>query len=171
MTLRQFLLGRPLPTDRAQHERLPKYLALPIFASDALSSVAYATQEILAALLIAGVGLAAFQQVIPVSLAIVALLVIVTTSYRQTIHAYPGGGGAYVVARENLGVLAGQTAGAALLIDYVLTVSVSAAAGVDAIISAAAHDQSLFRTLDHWRVWMCVLAVAGIMLANLQRRS
>src|SRR5439155_4182726 len=131
MTIRQILLGSPIPTSRAKHERLPKFLALPVFASDALSSVAYATQEILSTLLAAGIGLAAFQHVIPISFAIIALLVIVTISYRQTIHAYPGGGGAYIVARDNLGVVAAQTAGAALLIDYILTVSVSVAAGID----------------------------------------
>jgi amino acid transporter len=168
MTLRRFFLGTPIPTERARHERLPKFLALPVFASDALSSVAYATQEILSTLLAAGVGLAAFAHVIPISLAIVALLVIVTISYRQTIHAYPGGGGAYIVARENLGVVAAQTAGAALLIDYVLTVSVSIAAGVDAIISSVAHNAHLFETLDHWRVVMCIGAIVGIMLANLR---
>jgi amino acid transporter len=168
MTIRQILLGTPIPTSRAKHERLPKFLALPVFASDALSSVAYATQEILSALLAAGVGLATFHHVIPISLAIVALLVIVTISYRQTIHAYPGGGGAYIVARDNLGVVAAQTAGAALLIDYILTVSVSVAAGVDAIISSAAHNPALFHTLDHARVWMCVAAVALVSVANLR---
>jgi amino acid transporter len=168
MTLRRFFLGPPIPSERAIHERLPKFLALPVFASDALSSVAYATQEILSTLLLAGIGLAAFGHVIPISLAIIALLVIVTISYRQTIHAYPSGGGAYIVARENLGLVAAQTAGASLLIDYILTVSVSVAAGVDAIISAAAHNPSLFHTLDHLRVWMCVFAVALIMVANLR---
>jgi amino acid transporter len=168
MTIRQILLGSPLPTERAKHERLPKFLALPVFASDALSSVAYATQEILSTLLAAGVGLAAFHHVIPISLAIVALLVIVTISYRQTIHAYPSGGGAYIVARDNLGVVAAQTAGAALLIDYILTVSVSVAAGVDAIISSAAHNPALFHSLDHARVWMCVGAVVLVSIANLR---
>jgi amino acid transporter len=168
MTFRRFLIGNPIATERAHDERLPKLLALPIFASDALSSVAYASQEILAALLLAGIGLAAFQYVMPISLAIVSLLVIVALSYRQTIHAYPGGGGAYVVARENLGTIAAQTAGAALLIDYVLTVSVSIAAGVDAIISSAAHHPAWFQTLNHWRIEMCVLAVMLIMVANLR---
>src|SRR5437870_3170430 len=168
MTIRQILLGSPIPTERAKHERLPKFLALPVFASDALSSVAYASQEILSTLLAAGAGLAAFHHVMPISFAIIALLVVVTISYRQTIHAYPGGGGAYIVARDNLGVIPAQMAGAALLIDYVLTVSVSVAAGVDAIISSAAHNPVLFQTLDHWRVPMCVLAVCGIMLANLR---
>jgi amino acid transporter len=166
--IRHLLLGRPLPTERAKQERLPKVLALPVFASDALSSVAYATQEIIYALIAAAVGLVTFQYLLPISAAIVGLLTIVTISYRQTIHAYPSGGGAYIVARENLGVVAAQTAGAALLSDYVLTVSVSVAAGVDAVISAAAHQPALFQMLDHWRVVMCVLAIALITLANLR---
>jgi amino acid transporter len=168
MTIRHILLGRPIPTERAKHERLPKFLALPVFSSDALSSVAYAIQEILSTLLAAGVGLATFSHVMPISFAIVALLVIVTISYRQTIHAYPGGGGAYIVARDNLGVVAAQTAGAALLIDYILTVSVSVAAGIDAVISAAANEPALFQTLDHWRVPMCALSVLLITIANLR---
>src|SRR5437868_7134669 len=168
MSLRRVLLGKPIPSERAKHERLPKFLALPVFASDALSSVAYASQEIIYTLLAAGIGLATFTHVLPLSLTIVSLLIIVTISYRQTIHAYPGGGGAYIVARENLGLVAAQTAGAALLIDYILTVSVSIAAGVDAVISAAAHNQALFAALDHWRVGMCILAVALITIANLR---
>ena len=108
-------------------------LALPIFASDALSSVAYATEEILLALIIAGT--AALSYSLPVAIAIVALLAIVATSYRQTIFAYPSGGGSYVVAKESLGDGAGLTAGAALMIDYTLTVAVSVAAGVAAITS------------------------------------
>jgi amino acid transporter len=168
MTIRHILLGRPIPTERAKHERLPKLLALPVFSSDALSSVAYASQEILSTLLAAGVGLATFHHVMPISFAIVALLVIVTISYRQTIHAYPSGGGAYIVARDNLGVVAAQTAGAALLIDYILTVSVSVAAGIDAIISAAANRPEMFHTLDHWRVAMCALSVLFITIANLR---
>jgi amino acid transporter len=166
--IRRLLIGHPLPTHRARHERLPKTLALPVFASDALSSTAYATQEILSTLLLAGVGLAAFQYATPIAWCIVALLAIVTVSYQQTIHAYPSGGGAYIVARENLGILPSLTAGAALLIDYVLTVAVSVAAGIDAIISAAAQSPHLFEQLNHVRVPLCVVAVAIITIANLR---
>jgi len=133
-------------------------LALPVFASDALSSVAYATEEILLALV---AGAAALSHSIPIALAIAALLAIVATSYKQTIHAYPSGGGAYIVARENLGIWPGSVAGAALLIDYVLTVAVSIAAGVAAITSA-------FPVLTPYRVGLCVVCVFGVALANLR---
>lgn len=166
--LRRILIGSPLPTHRAKHERLPKFLALPVFASDALSSSAYATQEILVTLLAAGAGLAAFRFSLPIAACIITLLAIVTISYQQTIHAYPSGGGAYIVARDNLGIPAALTAGAALLIDYVLTVAVSVAAGIDAIVSSAAHNAALFQSLSHWRIEMCLLAVALITIANLR---
>lgn len=133
--LRRVLFGNPLPSWRAIHERLPKILALPIFASDALSSVAYATEEILLLLVLAGTGAIQQPTVVFVSMAIVILLWIVATSYRQTIHAYPAGGGAYIVAKDNLGNTAGLFAGAALTIDYILTVAVSISSGVAAIIS------------------------------------
>jgi amino acid transporter len=129
------LVGRVMSTDRLEGELLPKRLALPIFASDALSSVAYATEAALAVLVAA--SLSSRGAVIPVSIAIALLLVVVVASYRQTIHAYPRGGGAYIVARENLGSLPGLVAAASLLIDYVLTVAVSIAAGSLAITSAA----------------------------------
>lgn len=166
--IRRLLIGTPLPTHRAQHERLSNILALPVFASDALSSTAYATQEILATLLLAGAGFAAFKLALPIGIAISLLLVIVTLSYQQTIHAYPGGGGAYIVARDNLGVLPSLTAAASLLIDYILTVSVSVAAGIDAIISTAAHNPHLFKELSDARVTMCIAAVAVITVANLR---
>jgi len=157
--LRRLLFGSPLPTWRMAHERLPKVLALPIFASDALSSVAYATEEILLALIIAGT--AALSHSLPVAIAIVALLAIVATSYRQTIFAYPSGGGSYVVAKENLGDGAGLTAGAALMIDYTLTVAVSVAAGVAAITS--------FLPAWHpYRVHLGIVAVGLITLANMR---
>ncbi|HVF84982.1 MAG TPA: hypothetical protein VM821_03290, partial [Abditibacteriaceae bacterium] len=130
---KRIVIGEPISTDRAHHEKLPKVLALPVFASDALSSVAYASESIMAALLLAGT--AHFGLTPWLSLGIVVLLAIVATSYRQTIMAYPGGGGAYIVARENLGEIPAQAAGAALLIDYILTVSVSVAAGIAAIAS------------------------------------
>lgn len=157
--LKYFLLGRPLPTSRALHERLSKVLGLAVFSSDALSSVAYATEEIL--LILVTAGTAALTLAWPIALAIVALLMIVATSYYQTIHAYPSGGGAYIVARENLGRRAGLVAGAALMIDYVLTVSVSIAAGVAAITSA-------FPALLPERVALCLLAILIITLINLR---
>jgi len=157
--IRRILIGRPLPSWRAAHERLPKFLALPVFASDAMSSVAYATEEILLALVVAGV--AATENLIWITIAIAALLAIVVTSYRQTIYSYPSGGGSYIVARENLGTTAGLVAAAALLIDYTLTVSVSIASGVANLASAFPL------LLDH-RVEVCVVFIAFIALANLR---
>jgi amino acid transporter len=127
-------LGNPFATSQLVHERLSKLKALAIFSSDALSSSAYATEEILLMLVLAGAGALTYSM--PIALVIVVLLGIVTVSYRQTIKAYPSGGGAYIVAHENLGRRAGLLAGAALLVDYVLTVSVSVAAGVAAVTSA-----------------------------------
>ena len=126
IALKRFLVGNPLKTEQAVHERLSKKVALAVFSSDALSSTAYATEEILLVLAAAvAFGQAdAFRYVVPISLGIATLLVIVAISYRQTIHAYPSGGGAYIVAKENLGTNAGLVAGASLLVDYVLTVSV-----------------------------------------------
>src|SRR5437867_1033988 len=129
--IKRLLLGRPLASEEAPHQLLPKILALPVFASDALSSVAYATEEIMRVLVLATV--AALSYAVPISLAVSTLMVIVVISYRQTVLAYPGGGGAYIVAHENLGELPGLIAAAALLTDYVLTVSVSIAAGAFAI--------------------------------------
>jgi amino acid transporter len=158
--LKRFMVGRPLPTDAEHHQRLSKTLALAVFSSDALSSVAYATEEILLVLAAAGTA-AALQWSLPIAAAIVGLLLIVTTSYWQTIEAYPAGGGSYIVAMENLGTVAGQTAGAALMIDYVLTVSVSVAAGVAAITSAAP-------ALLPYRVDLGLAAIAALTLANLR---
>src|SRR3982750_2547172 len=132
-SVQRLLIGKPLQTKDLAHQAIGKAVGLAVFASDALSSTAYATQEIL--IILAAVGAGAFHYVMPISVAIVALLVIVTLSYEQTIHAYPGGGGAYIVARDNLGELPAQIAGAALLTDYILTVSVSVASGVAQIIS------------------------------------
>jgi amino acid transporter len=160
MTWRRVLFGTPLPTARAKHERLPKILALPVFASDALSSVAYATEEILLVLALAGAGVA-LNHVIPLSLGIAILLGIVAFSYRQTIHAYPNGGGSYIVAKDNLGTVAGLTAAAALLIDYVLTVSVSIAAGVEALTSAYPH-------LKAFQVALCIFFIIFVTVANLR---
>lgn len=155
--IRRLLFGRPLPTSRQKHERLPKFLALPVFASDALSSNAYATEEILLAFAIAGVGAIAWKLAIPITLAIVVLLGIVVISYRLTIHSYPQGGGSYIVTKENLGVKPGLVAAASLLTDYVLTVAVSIAAGVAAIISA----------VPEWNPYRVHLGVAAVLLVAL----
>ena len=130
----KYLFGRPLATDEAPHQAISKKVGLAVFASDALSSVAYATQEIL--IVLAAIGMTAFGISIPIAITITLLLAILTVSYRQTIFAYPGGGGAYIVARDNIGEAAAQVAGAALLTDYVLTVAVSVSSGVDQIASA-----------------------------------
>jgi amino acid transporter len=130
------MFGRRIRTDQEMHERLDNPTALAVFASDALSSVAYATEEMLTVLLIGGAGLLAFGTLVPLTLGIVALLVILVFSYRQTIKAYPSAGGAYIVTRDNFGVLPAQIAGVALLTDYILTVAVSTSAGVAALYSA-----------------------------------
>jgi amino acid transporter len=158
-TLSSWFIGRPLSTADAPHQTIGKAIGLAVFASDALSSTAYATQEIL--VILAAAGTIAFGYVFPISLAIVALMAIVTVSYEQTIHAYPGGGGAYIVARDNLGELPAQVAGAALLTDYILTVAVSISAGVAQIVSA-------YPELFPYRVWISVGAVFLIMLINLR---
>lgn len=158
-TFRSFFIGRPLSTADAPHQTIGKAVGLAVFASDALSSTAYATQEILG--VIAAAGTIAYGYLFPISLAIVTLLAIVTVSYEQTIHAYPGGGGAYIVARDNLGELPAQTAGAALLTDYILTVSVSVSSGIAQITSA-------YPDLFEYRVWIAVVAVFLIMLVNLR---
>jgi amino acid transporter len=157
--LRKFLFGNPLHTAEEVHQRLSKVKALAIFSSDALSSVAYATEEILWVLATAGMACLGFS--VPISLAISVLVIIVAFSYYQTVHGYPSGGGAYIVAYENLGVWPGLVAAAALLIGYVLTVSVSIAAGVHALVSA-------FPGLFPYRVELCLAAVVLIMWANLR---
>ena len=134
MILKRWLVGDPIKTAQAAHERLSKRLALAIFSSNSISSVAYATEEILLVLILAGTAALAWS--IPVSLAILFLVIVLTISYRQIIFEYPEGGGAYIVARSNLGEMPALIAAAALMIDYVLTVAVSVAAGVAAITSA-----------------------------------
>src|SRR5882724_5180964 len=156
---RSWLIGRPLPTADAPHQAIGKAVGLAVFASDALSSTAYATQEILLVLALAGT--AAFHHVFPISIAIVALLAIVTLSYEQTIHAYPSGGGAYIVARDNLGELPAQIAGAALLTDYVLTVAVSISSGVAQIASG-------IPALQDYRVEIGLLVIIIITVINLR---
>ena len=157
--LKRVLVGPPMPLAQARHERLRKRIALAVFSSDALSSVAYATEEILLILVLAGT--AALHLSVAISLAITALLAIVAISYQQTIHAYPSGGGSYIVARENLGAVAGLVAAAALLVDYVLTVSVSVAAGVAAVTSA-------FPAVVPHKVAIGVACVTAIALANIR---
>ena len=166
--LKRFIIGRALKTEQAAHERLTKKTALAVFSSDALSSTAYATEEILLVLAVAAAATQgqSFYYVVPVSLGIAMLLAIVAISYRQTIHAYPSGGGAYIVAKENLGQTPGLVAAAALLVDYVLTVSVSIAAGVAAITSAAQGTR--FAWLNEHKVILCLIFILLIALANLR---
>jgi len=159
VAIKKLVVGAPMPLAQARHERLGNAVALAVFASDALSSVAYATEEILLVLVLAGT--AALSYSLPVGLGIAALFAVVVTSYRQTVQAYPQGGGAYIVARENLGVFPALTAAAALLTDYVLTVSVSAVAGIAALTSA-------FPALLPYRTLLSSLAVAVIGVANLR---
>lgn len=167
-TLKRFLVGRAKKTDQAIHERLTKKTGLAVFASDALSSTAYASEEILLVLAVAYAAgqTNAFNYVVPITLVIAVVLTIVAISYRQTIFAYPSGGGAYIVAKENLGTTSGLVAAAALLVDYVLTVSVSIAAGVAAITSAAQGTR--FASVDHHKVLLCLILITFIALANLR---
>jgi amino acid transporter len=158
-SLGNWLIGRPLQTADAPHQTIGKAIGLAVFASDALSSTAYATQETLG--ILAAAGALAYGFVFPVAIAIVVLLSIVTISYEQTVHAYSGGGGSYIVARDNLGELPAQIAGAALMTDYVLTVSVSVSSGIAQVVSA-------YEFLFPYRVVMAVAAVVFIMLVNLR---
>ncbi len=158
-SLQSWLIGHPLNTADAPHQTITKIVGLAVFASDALSSTAYATQEMMVILALAGA--AAFGNVFPITIAIVILLAILTFSYQQTIHAYPGGGGAYIVSRDNLGEIPAQVAGASLLMDYILTVAVSVSSGVAQIVSA-------FPGLEQIRVEIAVGLVVFIMLINLR---
>ncbi len=158
-SLSHWFIGRPLPTADALHQTIGKAIGLAVFASDALSSTAYASQEMM--VILAAAGTLAFRYTFPISIAIVCLLIIVTLSYRQTIFAYPNGGGAYIVAKENLGTVPGLMAAAALLTDYILTVSVSISSGVAQIISA-------IPSLIEYRVLIAVIAVMLIMVINLR---
>jgi amino acid transporter len=157
--LKRALVGPPIPLAQARHERLGNAIALAVFSSDALSSVAYATEEILLVLLLAGT--AALSYSMPIGIGIATLLAIVVMSYRQTVAAYPQGGGAYLVAKDNLGQTPALVAAAALLTDYVLTVSVSAAAGIAALTSAVP-------ALHPYRVMLSVLSIAIIAVGNLR---
>src|SRR3990172_9883268 len=157
--LKQLFVGRPLDTAEVGEQKLSKKAALAVFSSDGLSSTAYATEEILLAL--AAAGAASFALSIPAAVMIVVLLLLVVTSYSQTLEAYPTGGGAYIVAKENLGVYPALIAGAALLIDYVLTVAVSVAAGIAAVTSA-------LPVLYSHRIALCLIAIFIIMWGNLR---
>ena len=153
------VVGKPIPSHLAHHERLTRLIGLAVLSSDALSSVAYATEEIVRVLILAGA--AALSIASPIALVIAAILAVVVFSYRQTIYAYPSGGGAYIVARENLGEMPALIAAGALLIDYILTVAVSIAAGVAAITSA----------LPQWHPYRVELAlgfVVVLMIGNLR---
>ena len=160
--LKRFFIGKPIASSEDQHHRLSKRIALPVFASDAISSTAYATEEILIVFLsLAAVGLTAYENLVPISILVIILLIIVVSSYRQTIYAYPNGGGSYIVSRENLGRSPSLVAGASMLVDYILTVAVSVSAGVAAIVSA-------FGNLAPYRVEICIGFIFLITLANLR---
>ena len=162
--LKRLLLGRPLATAEQEHQKIPKTVGLAVFSSDAISSTAYATEEILFVTALGASSLAlGLDNLIPISIAVAILLTIVVTSYRRTIYAYPGGGGSYVVSRENLGTNASLVAGAAILVDYILTVAVSISAGAAAIISIPA-----FEGLHDQRVLVCIGAIALITMINLR---
>ncbi len=157
--IKRLLIGRPIPTAGAAHERLTKTKALAILASDALASVAYGTEALLVILVFGG-G-AAFRYVMPISLAILALLALASVSYRQTIPAYPSGGGSYIVARENLGTIPGLIAAGSLMVDYILNVAVSVSAGVLALTSA-------FPSLASYTMPLCLASLVIVMLGNLR---
>jgi amino acid transporter len=163
-TLKRIFVGRPLATSEQEHQRIPKVIALAVFSSDAISSTAYATEEILFVTVVGTSSLAlGLNVLVPISIAVAILLAIVTTSYRQTIFAYPSGGGSYVVSRENLGENPSLVAGASLLVDYILTVAVSISAGVAAIVSIPQ-----FEGLANYRVELGLALIFLITVANLR---
>jgi amino acid transporter len=157
--IKRILVGKPIPSSEEHRTRLSKFVALPVFSSDAISSTAYATEEILIVLVVAGTAMLHFS--LWISFAVAGLLAIVALSYQQTIHAYPSGGGSYIVSTENLGRIPGMTAAASLMIDYVMTVAVSVASGVAAVTSA-------FPSLYSYRLIISLVVVAGVALANLR---
>lgn len=163
-TVKRLLVGRPIPTTEQEHQRIPKTVALAVFSSDAISSTAYATEEILFVTALGASSLAlGLDTLVPIAIAVAILLTIVSFSYRQTIFAYPSGGGSYVVSRENLGEMPSLVAGASLLVDYILTVAVSISAGVAAIISIPE-----FSDLAEHRVLLGLGLILLITLANLR---
>lgn len=159
--IKRILIGKPLSSEEEGHQRLSKKIALPVFASDAISSTAYATDEIVVVLAAGGVGGMAFGPLVPIAIIVCVLMAIVVTSYRQTIMAYPSGGGAYIVSRENLGVVPSLVAGSSLLVDYILTVAVSVAGGVLAIRTATGLDSK-------WTVPLCLFCVFVMTVMNLR---
>src|SRR4051812_41308879 len=161
MNVGRILIGKPIDTKDLVHQAISKPVGLAVFASDALSSTAYATEEILIILSLAGGSAAVLGISIPIAIAIALLLVVVTISYRQTIFAYPKGGGAYIVARDNFGELPAQIAGAALLTDYILTVAVSISSGVAQITSA-------FPGLIAYKVEIAVAVILLMTIVNLR---
>src|SRR6516162_10079253 len=158
--VKRWLIGSPLSSEVLGEQRLNKRVALAVFGTDAVASTAFATQEILV-VLVPAAGMAALDDLVPISLVVIALLVIVTASYRQTLYAYPNGGGSYIVSRENLGTGPSLVAAASLMVDYTLTVSVSIAAGVAAITSAIAP-------LRGYEVPLGLALIAVIVVANLR---
>jgi amino acid transporter len=163
-TFKRLLVGRPLPTTEQEHQRISKPVALAVFSSDAISSTAYATEEILFVTALGASSLAlGLGTLVPIAIGVATLLTIVAFSYRQTIFAYPSGGGSYVVSRENLGEMPSLVAGASLLVDYILTVAVSISAGVAAIISIP-----VFADLAEHRVLLGLGLIVLITLANLR---
>ena len=158
-TIKRAMVGKPMTSAQSQHQLLPKWLALPIFCSDPLSSVAYATDEIILVLILGGLAALSFTPLI--GLCVVLLLAIVVTSYRKTVYAYPGGGGAYAVAQDTFGQKTALVAAGALIVDYILTVAVSVTSGVANLISA-------FPSLDHWAVELSVAIVVVLTVGNLR---
>jgi amino acid transporter len=163
-TVKRVLVGRPLATSEQEHQRIIKTIALAVFSSDAISSTAYATQEILFVIAVVPSSLAlGLSKLVPIAIAVAILLAIVATSYRQTIFAYPSGGGSYIVSRENLGEIPSLVAGASLLVDYILTVAVSISAGVAAIVSIPQ-----FRGAFDYTVELCIAILLFITVVNLR---
>src|SRR5580765_8419562 len=162
--VKRLFVGRPLATTGQEHQRISKTIALAVFSSDAISSTAYATEEILFVTAVGASSLAlGLNTLIPIAIAVALLLAVVAFSYRQTIFAYPSGGGSYIVSRENLGENPSLVAGASLLVDYILTVAVSISAGVAAIISIPQ-----FQGLEKHRVAVAFAIIAFISIANLR---
>jgi len=162
--LKRLLVGRPLASSRMEEQRIPKTIALAVYSSDALSSTAYATEEILFVVALGGSSLAlGLSKLVPIAIVVAVLLAIVIISYRQVIFAYPDGGGAYVVSRENIGETASLVAGASLMVDYVLTVAVSISAGVAAIVSIPQ-----FEGLAEHRVGLGLALIGLITIANMR---
>src|SRR6516162_304929 len=162
--LKRFVIGRPLSTDQAEHQRIPKTIGLAVFSSDAISSTAYATEEILFVTAVAPSSLAlGLSKLVPIAVIVAILLAIVATSYRQTIFAYPSGGGSYIVSRENLGELPSLVAGASLLVDYILTVAVSISAGVAALVSIQQFKDGYGYTVE-----ICLGILIFITVVNLR---